>query len=156
MTKKLQECFLTVVLPLTRSSFSSFRVSGTTTSGFSNVFCSSAPFPQRCTLRISGRRGTYTSTKIIRVHLVHLYRGDFVPVESEIETPIGSWMSIEHTESDTVLIRSDHRYEIDIGRLETGVLDPYGECGTGTTVVREVLGQFAGFERTSALPHWGG
>jgi hypothetical protein len=42
MMKNDQECFLTVVLPLTKSSLLNFLTFGTTVSGFSNEFCRSA------------------------------------------------------------------------------------------------------------------
>jgi hypothetical protein len=63
---------------------------------------------------------------------VNLDRGYIVAVKSEIKAPISTGMSVQDTQSDTRLVRGDHRHEIDVGGLETGVLDPDWERGTGT------------------------
>lgn len=80
--KKLQECFLTVVLPLIKSSLPSLRTFGTTVSGFSNVFCGAA---SALSPSLRGRGSTYGGAQIVRVHFVHLDRRDLEPVQPEVE-----------------------------------------------------------------------
>jgi hypothetical protein len=62
--KNDQECFLTVVLPFTKSSLPSFLTFGTTVSGFSNEFCRSAMsahMSQRVRLTTAAKSSEYIS-----------------------------------------------------------------------------------------------
>jgi hypothetical protein len=57
---------------------------------------------------------------------MHLDRADFKPIESEIDVPIRFRVSVEHADSNALVVGSDHGDCINVCRLQARMLDPDG------------------------------
>lgn len=57
---------------------------------------------------------------------MHLDRADLKPIESEIDVPIRFGVSVEHTDSDALVVGGDHRDSINVCRLQARMLNPDG------------------------------